>query len=98
MPSDPDIWGTLLAGPYGFVVVICVLLWLGLKEWRKGREIDVERQKNRADKAEAERDAVEKSRAEDRKALQTEILALRKQVFDLQKKLADAGLIPQEDR
>ena len=97
MPTEGDVWGTLLAGPYGFVVVIGALVWLGLKEWRKGREIDLERQKARAEKAEAERDAIEKSRAEDRRVLQGEILALRGEIFKLQKKLADAGLIDRED-
>lgn len=98
MPTETDVWGSLLAGPYGFVVVIFALLWLGLKEWRKGREVELERQKTRADRAEAERDAAERARTEDRKALQTEILALRNQVFELQKKLADAGLIDREER
>lgn len=53
VPADGDVWSTLLGGPYGFVVVIAALGWLGLKEWRKGRAEDVAGHRARADAAEA---------------------------------------------
>lgn len=102
MPSDTDVWGSLLAGPYAGVVVIVTLLWLGAKEYRKGRKERVEeaeaeaaRQKVRAERAEAERDTGESKSAAAIAQLREEILKLQEQVFQLQRKLA--AFPPQDD-
>lgn len=49
----------VLAGPYGFMVVIAICLFWGLREWRKGREQDVAAYRKRAEEAEARRETAE---------------------------------------
>lgn len=39
MPTD--LTGDLLAGPYGFLVAIAVLLYGAAREYRRGRQVDV---------------------------------------------------------
>lgn len=39
MPND--ITGDLLAGPYGFLVAIALLLYGAAREYRRGRQVDV---------------------------------------------------------
>lgn len=58
-PNDPSLPTELVAGPYGFLVVIFFCLFWGLREWRKGREVDVDNQKKRAEEAERRADAAE---------------------------------------
>jgi len=91
--SDPSLPVELLAGPYGFLVVIFLCIFWGLREWRKGREQDVSNYRRRAEEAES------KFEAEDTKndrqtavftsqigKLQEDIRALRTEHFkDLEK-------------
>ena len=96
MPADGDVWSTLLGGPYGFVVVIAALGWLGLKEWRKGRAEDVAAHRARADAAEAALKALEQRTDKDMGELKGEILKLQRQIFGLQRQVASLGATPIE--
>lgn len=78
----------LLAGPYGFIVVIFACVFWGLREWRKGREVDVANYRRRAEEAEARADSSESKADNDVsvlnakvESLQHEIRLLREQHF-----------------
>ena len=80
--------GDLLTNPYGFLIVIFSCAFWGLREWRKGRELDVENYKRRAIEAEGRADALESKNNEETsllstkvEALQSDIRALRDQHF-----------------
>ena len=96
MPTDPRFLDALLAGPFGFLVIIAVLLWWAAKDYRKGREEDVSGEKERADKAEAERDTLDGQVAQQRLERRRETEALHAQIFQLRQMLIDRGVRPEE--
>lgn len=89
--SDPTGGGSLpelVAGPYGFLVVIVTCAFWGIREWRKGRELDVAGFKQRAIQAEERADTLEEKNNNEVtlltskiEALQSDIRALRDQHF-----------------
>ena len=89
-PADPQLPADLIAGPYGFLVVIAFCLFWGLREWRKGREVDIaghrrraEEAERRADTAEAAKDALEDKQARDTSVLVTKIEGLQSEIQSL---------------
>ena len=43
MPTDPSAFpGDIYAGPYGFLVAIAFFIYLAAREFRRGRQIDVQ--------------------------------------------------------
>lgn len=78
----------LLDGPYGFFVAAAAFAFYALREWRKGREIDVEHYRRRASEAESRVESLETKLDSDVQilngkieGLQGEIRLLRDQHF-----------------
>ncbi len=89
-PSDPSLPAALLAGPYGFLVVIFFCLFWGLREWRKGRDVDVAAQRKRAEEAEqradiaeTQRDTLETKAQQDSNILVSKVEALQGEIRTL---------------
>lgn len=79
-PTGGSLPAELLAGPYGFVVVIAVCAFWGLREWRKGREIDVVNYRRRAEDAEARADLAEGKADTDISVLNTKVEQLHGEI------------------
>lgn len=80
MNGDPSLPAEIFAGPYGFLVIIFVCVFWGLREWRRGRELDVAAYRKRAEEAEARLDVEETKN-------QTEVTLLTTKIDNLQSEM-----------
>ena len=72
-----------MAGPYGFLVVFAGCIFYGLREWRRGRELDVEHYRRRAEEAEARVATLEDKIEQDVRLLNTKIESLQVEIRQL---------------
>jgi hypothetical protein len=78
--NDPSLPVEIFAGPYGFLAVIFVCVFWSLREWRRGRELDVASYRKRAEEAESRYEAEEQKN-------QTEVTLLTTKIDNLQSEM-----------
>lgn len=75
-----EVATSTLAAPTGGLVLVATLLGYAAKQYKEGRQIDVEGHKKRADDAEAREKSTEEDLRADVQELKTQVEALRKEL------------------